>query len=187
LSIAEAGGFILCWRPFSPAEGPLWKLLQGIVVRRALTTDALSVDALLSEWFDWKPTSERLESIRRAARKRELLVAGSGSRIIGFIHYVMHEDIIDGAPNSFISAFFVTQAFRREGVGTLLLEEAVKDSLARGAVGVETSTIHALARKFYERHHFKQTMGDIGEVFLELDVDEYLQEKKRSDHKRPRS
>ncbi len=142
-------------------------------------TDALTVDALLSEWFDWKPSSGRLESIRRAVRKRELLVAEVGSRIIGFIHYVIHEDIIDGAPNSFISAFFVTQSHRRRGVGTLLLERAITDSLARGAVGVETSTIHAMARKLYERHHFKQTMGDIGEVFLELDIDDYLQCKKR--------
>lgn len=141
--------------------------------------DALSVDSLLSEWFDWKPHSGRLESIRRAVRKRELLVADVGSRIIGFIHYVKHEDIIDGAPNSFISVFFVTKSRRRKGVGTLLLEEAIKDSLARGAVGVETSTIHVKARELYERHHFKQTMGDIGEVFLELDVDEYLQEKER--------
>jgi GNAT superfamily N-acetyltransferase len=158
-------------------------LLKGIVVRRALTTDALSVDALLSEWFDWKPESGRLESVRRAVRKRELLVAEVHSRIIGFIHYVMHEDIIDGAPNSFISAFFVTESYRRRGVGTLLLEAAIRDSLAKGAVGVETSTIHALARKLYERLHFKQTMGDIGEVFLELDMDQYLKSQKRRYHK----
>ena len=113
-------------------------------------TDALSVDALLSEWFDWKPESGRIESVRRAVRKRELVVAEVHSRIIGFIHYVMHEDIIDGAPNSFISAFFVTESHRRRGVGTLLLEAAITDSLAKGAVGVETSTIHALARKLYE-------------------------------------
>jgi len=124
-------------------------------------TDALSVDALLSEWFDWKPKSGRLESLRRAVRKRELLVAEVGSRIIGFIHCVMNEDIIDGAPNSFISAFFVTESDRRRGVGTVLLEAAIMDSLARGVVGVETSTIHALARKLYEKHHFKQTLGDI--------------------------
>ena len=153
-------------------------MLKGIVVRRALMTDALNVDALLSEWFDWKPESGRLESVRRAVRKRELLVAVVHSRIIGFIHCVMHEDIIDGAPNSFISAFFVTQTYRRRGVGTLLLLEAITDSLARGAVGVETSTIHAAAKKLYEKHHFKQTMGDIGEVFLELDIDEYSQAKK---------
>jgi GNAT superfamily N-acetyltransferase len=169
-----AGDFIPCRAWFSPAEGPLWKLPKGIVVRRALMTDALSVDALLSEWFDWKPTSGRLDSVKRATWKRELLVAGVGSIVIGFIRYVLHEDIVDGAPNSFISAFFVTQTFRRKGVGTLLLERAIRDSLMRGAVGVETSTIHALARKLYERHHFKQTMGDIGEAFLELDIDEYL-------------
>ncbi len=142
-------------------------------------SDALSVDALLSEWFDWKPKSGRRASVKRAVRKRELLVAETGSRIIGFIHYVIHEDIIDGAPNSFISACFVTQSHRRKGAGRLLLKEAIKDSLARGVVGVETSTIHALARRLYDNHHFKQTMGDIGEVFLELDVDEYLQSEKR--------
>jgi GNAT superfamily N-acetyltransferase len=158
-------------------------LLKGIVIRRALMTDALSVDALLSEWFDWKPESGRLESVQRAVRKRELLVAEVHSRIIGFIHYVMHEDIIDGAPNSFISAFFVTESFRRRGVGTLLLEAAITDSLAKGAVGVETSTIHALARKLYEKHHFKQTMGDIGEVFLELDTADYLQAKRTKDQR----
>jgi len=47
-----------------------------------------------------------------------------------------------------------------------------------GAVGVETSTIHASAKKLYERHHFKETMGDIGEVFLELDIPEYVKAKK---------
>lgn len=162
-------------------------MFKGLVVRRAITTDALDVDALLSEWFDWKPKSGRLESIRRAIRKRELLVAEVDSGILGFIHYVIHEDIIDGAPNSFISSFFVAESCRRRGVGTLLLEEAITDSLARGIVGVETSTIHAFARKLYVKHQFKQTMGDIGEVFLELDVDEYLKSKKRRYHKTLRS
>jgi GNAT superfamily N-acetyltransferase len=140
--------------------------------------DALAVDSLLSEWFDWKPISGRLTSVRRAVRKKELMVAKTGSRVIGFIHYVMHEDVIDGSPNAFISAFYVSERDRGKGVGSLLLESAIADSLARGAVGVETSTIHTRARKLYERHHFKQTIGDIGEVFLELDVPEYLQAKK---------
>jgi GNAT superfamily N-acetyltransferase len=154
-------------------------LFKGLVVRRALMTDALSVDSLLSEWFDWKPTSGRLKSIQRAVRKRELLVAEAGSRVVGFIHYVMHEDIIDGGPNAFISAFYVSEADRGKGAGTLLLEQAITDSLARGAVGVETSTIHTRPKKLYERHHFKQTMGDISEAFLELDIAEYLQAKKK--------
>ena len=100
-------------------------------------------------------------------------------RLSVFIHYVMHEDIIDGNPNAFISAFYVSEAYRRKGVGTRLLEQAITDSLARGAVGVETSTVHASARVLFEKHHFKQTVGGIGEVFLELDVAEYLEAKKQ--------
>ena len=153
-------------------------MANGLIVKRALKTYAPAVDSLLSEWFDWKPSSGRLESIQRAITKRELLVAQSRTRVIGFIHYVMHEDIIDGGPNSFISAFYVSRASRGKGVGTLLLDEAITDSLTRGAVGVETSTIHASAKRLYERNHFKQTMGEIGEVFLELDIPEYLQSKK---------
>jgi GNAT superfamily N-acetyltransferase len=148
-------------------------------IRRPEHTDALAVDSLLSKWFDWKPDSGRLSSIHRAISKRELLVAEVNSRVSGFIHYVMHEDIIDGGPNSFITAFYVSPEFRGQGVGTLLLDRAISDSLARGAVGVETSTIVASAKKLYERHHFKETVGDIGEVFLELDVPEYLRAEKR--------
>ena len=144
-----------------------------LIIRRARITDAPAVDSLLSEWFDWKPESGRLESVRRAIRNREVLVAQSNKRIIGFIHYIIHEDIIDGGPNAFISANYVSSGHRGRGVGTLLLKEMIKDSLARGAVGVETSTIHARAKRFYEKHHFKQTMGDIAEVFLELDIPEY--------------
>ena len=149
-----------------------------LVIRRARITDAPAVDRLLSEWFDWKPESGRLESVKRAIHHHEILVARSNKRIVGFIHYVMHEDIIDGGPNAFISANYVSSRDRGRGVGTLLIREMIKDSLARGAVGVETSTIHARAKKFYERQHFKQTLGDIPEVFLELDIQEYLRANK---------
>ncbi len=98
---------------------------KGLVVRRALKTDAASVDTLLSEWCDWKPVSGRLNSVQRAVRSKELLVAEAGSRLVGFIHYVMHEDIIDGGPNTFTSAFYVSEAERGKGVGTLLLERAL--------------------------------------------------------------
>ena len=148
--------------------------MASYVVKRAILADALAVNTLLSEWLGWTPKSGRLSSIRRAIGNGEVLVARSSSKVIGFIHYVIHEDIIDGAPNAFISAFFVTQNWRGRRVGSLLLDKAISDCLSRGIAGVETSTIHAHARRLYERHHFKQAVGDIGEVFLELDVDEYL-------------
>ena len=148
-------------------------------IRRAVITDARAVDGLLSEWFDWKPDTGRLISTRRAIRNRELIVAEERRRIIGFLHYIKHEDIIDGGLNTFITAFYVSPNHRKKGVGTHLLEKAIENSLEMGAVGVETSTIHRLAKKLYERHHFKQTLGDIGEVFLELDIPEYVKASKR--------
>src|SRR5207253_2638277 len=121
-------------------------------------TDVADVDDLLSEWFDWEPISGRLKSVQRAVRKKELLVAETDSRVVGFIHYVLHEDIIDGGPNAFISAFYVSKAERGKGVGTLLLEQAITNSLARGAVGVETSTIHKRAKQLYERPNWPQVV-----------------------------
>ena len=144
-----------------------------------MAADALAVNDLLFEWFDWTPANGRLHSIRRAIRNRELLVARVEDRIVGFLHHVNHEDVIDGGPNTFITAFYVSPRHRRMGVGSYLLRTAIDDSLKRGTVGVETSTIHGLAKKLYERHHFKQTRGDIAEVFLELDIPKYVKAKKR--------
>jgi GNAT superfamily N-acetyltransferase len=153
-------------------------LARTLKIRRAFAVDAPAVNNLLSEWFDWTPASGRLGSIERAIRNRELLVAEDRDRIIGFLHYVIHEDIIDGGLNTFITAFYVSPRYRRKGIGSRLLERAIDDSLKKGVVGVETSTIHRLAKKLYERHHFKQTVGDIGEVFLELDIPEYIKAEK---------
>ena len=158
-------------------------MAKQTVIRRALSTDAVSVDRLLSEWFDWKPENGRLDEIQRAVRNRELLVAQDENSLIGFIHYVIHEDIIDGGPNSFISAFYVSPAQRRKGIGTLLLKKAIVDSLNRGVVGVEISTTQVMAKRLYERLHFKQTIGDIGEVFLELDISEFLRTRSKRDVK----
>ena len=83
----------------------------------------------------------------------------------------MHEDVIDGGPNAFITAFYVSPAHRGKRVGSRLLQAAIADALVRGALGVETSTTQESAKSLYERHRFKQTNGDIPEAFLELDIE----------------
>jgi GNAT superfamily N-acetyltransferase len=148
--------------------------LAEFLVRRALAQDVPQIEALLFEWLTWKPKRGRSRSIRRAIRNNEFLVAERRSRIVGFAHFVMHEDVVDGAPNAFVTALYVRERFRGRGVGTGLLREVILASAARGAVFIETSTLHSSARAFYEKNHFTQTMGDIGEVFLELDVAEFL-------------
>ncbi len=153
------------------------------VVRRAQASDAPQLLTLLSEWLKWEPKTGRSKSIRRAIRNREVLVAEASSKVIGFIHFVMHEDVVDGGLNAFITAFYVSPAHRGQGVGSRLLRAAVADSLNRGAVGVETSTTHRSAKNLYERRHFKQAKGDMSEVFLELDTDEYAAERHQPSRK----
>lgn len=144
--------------------------MSKFLVRQALFRDAPRLNALLHEWLGWNPRHGRIGSIRRAIRDKEFIVADSKSQIVGLIHFVIHEDVIDGTPNAFITAFYVQERFRGKGIGTKLLRETIAESAERGAAFIETSTLHAAAKAFYERHGFKQTIGEIGEVFLELDV-----------------
>lgn len=148
---------------------------RSIKIRRATKKDISAIKKSIVEWLNWETSRER--SIKRAIKNKELFVADRQGKLVGFIHFVMHEDIIDGGLNSFITSFYVTPEFRNKGVGSILLRRAIQDALDRGAVGIEVSTASPSARRLYERHHFKQFMGKgtMGEVFLELDIREYKQ------------
>lgn len=143
-----------------------------ISIHEASEKDISTISKSLAEWLEWDVPRE--SSIKRAIENKELLVANRKGAVIGFVHYVMHEDIIDGGLNAFITCLYVAPEFRNQKIGSLLLGRAIKDAVGKGAVGVETSTVSPEARRFYERHSFKQFMGKstMGEVFLELDMGE---------------
>jgi GNAT superfamily N-acetyltransferase len=103
----------------------------------------------------------------KALRNSELIVAEQDDAVVGFIHYVMHNDIIDGGPNAFITAFYVTPNYRRKGIGSALLSRTIQDALKKGAVGIESSTTNPEAHRLYEKHGFKRFRG---EIFLEIDM-----------------
>jgi ribosomal protein S18 acetylase RimI-like enzyme len=154
-------------------------LRRLIRIRLATEKDIPSIEKSIAEWLNREISREK--SLKRAITNNELLVADQLGKVIGFIHSVMHEDIIDGGLNSFITAFYVSAEFRNKSIGSSLLCKAIEDSLDKGAVGIETSTASLDARRLYERHHFKQFMGNgtMGEVFLELDVPEYRKNLKK--------
>lgn len=153
---------------------------EAIRVRRATKKDAPIIDRIIVEWLNWRIPRE--ESIRRGIENEEILVAEREGEMIGFIHYAMHEDIIDGGLNSFITCLYVALGFRNKGIGSKLLERAIKDALDKRAVGIETSTASPDAKRFYKKHHFGQFMGKwtMGEVFLELNMEKCGHNKKAS-------
>jgi predicted N-acetyltransferase YhbS len=75
-------------------------------------------------------------------------VAESDSKVVGFIHFILHEDVIDGEPNALITALFVQTKPRGNGIGSELLRDAIKSSIAQGATFRETSTRHSNAKAF---------------------------------------
>ena len=142
-------------------------------IRRAKEEDVSVIDQHITEWLIFDVSREA--SLRRVVKNKELLIANHQGKLIGFIYYVMHEDIIDGGPNSFITAYYVLPEYRNRGVGSRLLQAAIEDALERGALEIEASTADPDARRLYEKHHFKQFMGkwSMGEVFLELNISKY--------------
>lgn len=152
---------------------------ENIRIRQATKKDISTIDRIIAEWLNWRAPRE--ESIKRAVENKELLVADRKSEVIGFIHCAMHEDIIDGGLNSFITCFYIGPEFRNEGIGSELLDRAIKDALDKGALGIETSTASPIARRLFERHHFKQFKGNwtMGEVLLELDMEKYERSPKK--------
>ncbi len=143
----------------------------SFVVRYATIADTAAVEALLLEWLSF--AVPRQQSLERAVRRRELLVAEVEGKVVGLISSVIHEDIVDGGPNSFITAFYITPNWRNRGLGSALLKKAVDEALDKGCLGVETSTTSPDAGRLYERHCFSQFRG---EVFLELDARRYRNE-----------
>jgi len=110
---------------------------SGTKVRRAREEDISVIDGYITEWLNFD--ADREESVRRAVKNKELLVSDYKGKLLGFIHCVMHEDIVDGGPNSFITAFFVLPEFRNKGVGSNLLQAAIGEKTLREA---PLSTIH---------------------------------------------
>ncbi len=135
------------------------------------------VEKMLSESTDSAPVIDRSTSIKRATRSREILVAEEKGRVVGFIHGVLHEDIIDGAPNFFIASFFVLADHRNAGVGSSLLGASIDYAIRNHATEIETSTFSRDARRLFERFGFIQRDG---EVFLELDAHTYMDKSRRS-------
>ena len=141
-------------------------LQSEIVVRLAAQLDLPSIDSLLVEWLSLPRQRDLV--FKDSVRNGELWVAELNGAFAGFLHQVVHNDVIDGGPNSFITALYVSPKYRRSGVGSALLRKAIQDTLKKGVVGIEASTTNPEARKLYEKYGFKQFKGEIS---LEMDMD----------------
>jgi ribosomal protein S18 acetylase RimI-like enzyme len=144
-------------------------------IREAERSDSKQISLLFFEWLQFKER-DRTSSITKSISRREILVATEGKKgkeiLIGFVHGIVHNDPISGGSRLFVTSLYVKPSHRNRGVGTKLLKSLISEAkIEKGIVGVEISTIHRKAVRFYKaKFGFVQVKGDIGEVFLEKDI-----------------
>jgi len=130
-----------------------------VLVRNATEADVSHVVALLEEWYPSEGQEEKRADVVKATisdERHELLVAELDGEIVGFLLLVIVYDLVEGAPVGYVQDLYVKADCRSRGFGTALLEKAVENARARGAVelhvGVHPENESAI--RFYKRKGF---------------------------------
>ena len=108
------------------------------------------------------PESERVprETVRRmflegfSDPKHVKLVVEEGEAIIGFSDIWVYPEFIHGGQTAYLNNFFITEKFRRRGIGSKLLKVTIEKARERDAVALHISVLpeNVMAQDFYRKN-----------------------------------
>jgi len=135
-------------------------------IRLARKEDVKAIEDMIlewstSQWPEWLP--KRTEAILKALEDPNHLVSEINEEIVGVLHLIFYSDILLGSSNCHLNFLLVKERYRSTGVGSRLINEAVKQAKEKGAIEMHVDTKFDDAAKFYRKLGFK----DDG-VWLEL-------------------
>jgi ribosomal protein S18 acetylase RimI-like enzyme len=130
-------------------------------VRNASPSDALVISrliaALASGLAESSPATPHYvaDVLQRGAC--QVLLAEREGTALGVLSYYFHPSLYHAADSCLIEELVVAPEARRQGVGTVLLEEAIRRARERGCVEVSLGVMrnNKDAQRFYERHGFE--------------------------------
>lgn len=134
-------------------------LPSGVSVRRARPGDASHVLALV-EQLGYAPDHRGFdETFAQVVRHPEaaVFIAAEGLRVVGYLAMSHRPQIRLGGRAAYIDELVVEERRRGEGVGTALLDEALRYARGLGCVRVDLHTRRArqsYQRGFYVSHGF---------------------------------
>jgi aminoglycoside 6'-N-acetyltransferase I len=130
-----------------------------MVIREAVPGDAPQVAELLTELGYPVGASEAAERLARGAEA--VFVAADGSRLLGLLAIWGQLPIAHARPTARVTALVVRSGARQQGIGRMLVEQALDWARSAGCEGVElTSGIRPEredAHRFYEGLGFRRT------------------------------
>ena len=130
---------------------------MSVTIRRSNPGDVEQIEQLYQEYM--RIDASRKEIIRCAMDGEDSLirVAEAESKVVGLIHQVFYADPLHAGKCSNLLFLYVSERFRRQGVGRLLLEAALKDAAEKGIIEVHVSTraSNRTAIRLYEGSGFE--------------------------------
>jgi len=132
------------------------KVMQ-VAVRKMRSEEIEQVDQLYEQYLTIK--ASRASVLRKAVERddSEMLVAEKQGNIVGVIHQVFYWDPLHNGRCSNILYLYVAEPFRRQKIGRLLLDSALRSAAERGVIEVHVSTRaeNLPAIKLYEKARFE--------------------------------
>ncbi len=88
-----------------------------------------------------------------AAEPVHALVAESGGRLVGLVHYIFHRSTILIGPTCYLQDLFTDESLRGRGIGRALIEAVYERAKAAGAARVYwlTHETNETARRLYDQ------------------------------------
>lgn len=125
---------------------------QDVIIRTARPSDAPRLTPLLQVFGGTYARTEGLAERIAACTGRETALFGElDGRVVGFAFVEVRIAIGDGSPRAELTDLFVLEAYRRRGIGRLLVSAAETHAKARGAetLFLLTGTDNDRAQAFY--------------------------------------
>jgi GNAT superfamily N-acetyltransferase len=132
-------------------------------IRSADQEDAVAIAALMEDLDRFygvthiEPASERVPQIAAALfvepKAAYVLLAWESEQLVGMAAYSFLWPAVGVTRSLYLKEIYVTEAFRRKGVGTLLMQRLCQVAVARECSRVEWTTDkgNVLGENFYER------------------------------------
>ena len=131
-----------------------------VVIRDATVEDSSELLQLSNKLINLADWSNRMVMLEQSLQdpNSTIYVAEVENKIVGFIEERFFPDFVEGSTLSIIQSLMVDPKYRKQGIGTKLLQKAIEESERRAVLEVHvwTEFDNEDARDFYLKHGFSK-------------------------------